>query len=1111
MNRCTFWMIVLIAAVLFESWTAPTAWSQPRGDVVVLPGDSSEFQANISNIRLPSLIVDDLKVGRLVWTNGYSIPGELHSATGQDVQWSTPLFKGVIGVDFNFIRHLRFPNSAGSEATKQPLQFSMHGGDVIFGQLAAIDVHHLEIESVRSGRIRLQRSHVNRIQRLNNPSLLFLGPVGLTGWKSIRKLRSADEWTSTDRKFLETEKRNAELYRPIEVSALSEFEVTLETNVTFGFMMTFDNEVGLDQPKATLSVETWGDELVLVSGDDYEPLMWLSETVKTLSLRLMLDRAKKSLTVFSETGKLLGSLNGELPERANAGFYIRNKARHLRLKSLRVQKSSGQPPTSIKDLSRRVRLVDGTSLYGEVTGFDAETGDVSIKQDEGEATVALKRIDSLTLSVDPPKPTTPEQATGQSPSVELTFKDSARLSGQLVGVNNGVLELQTSYAESPIATKLVGASQLSNPKPRLAQGNQEQLDLLGTSAGTLAGKLHLPEAPSESLQWKFPGGDAPVWFSSDAEAVVERQLVNPTFPVDRTVIHDQLFLENGDAFPCVIESIDEQHVHFNSPWTETRQVDVAHVKAVELSVTGQTILSGFGSPGWGVSSTKRSAAEATDDRLEFFEPARLGHESIMHGDEVSFELLWTENATPLVRLDMLAGSTEDGTERSEHILIRCRNEAVLVSQAAGLAALFSAEKNKLVPCPDRRASIKIKHRRSGLRVTINNKPVYSASFNVERAELGKGLHFTVTGLPKRDADQKKESLVTVSDFEIWKTRSGAAHRSIDAQIKTQTLTIPRARRKNPSPNVLIATDGDLLRGRLVAADKDTITFESRLESFRFDRKRMAAIVWLHPQVETSETESPDAGDKQEAAESPDESTGEASEDKRPVLRAVYSHGVNATVLVDKVHRDVIYGESPILGKCVLPLADASRLHLGGFGEVTDSFTYRNWTSVPADEPKFAVVFGAGAIESAAMKMIGQPAPDFDLKLLNGKDFSLTDHTGKVVVLDFWATWCVPCVRAMPAYLAATSDIDPDKFLFVAVNQDEPAPLVKEFLKRRSWTVSVAMDPGAKVGEEFNVEGLPHTVVIGPDGKIVALHEGYRRGVESELRKSVDQALMSLKP
>ena len=147
-------------------------------------------------------------------------------------------------------------------------------------------------------------------------------------------------------------------------------------------------------------------------------------------------------------------------------------------------------------------------------------------------------------------------------------------------------------------------------------------------------------------------------------------------------------------------------------------------------------------------------------------------------------------------------------------------------------------------------------------------------------------------------------------------------------------------------------------------------------------------------------------------------------------------------------------------------------------------------------------------ERGSDSLVGSLAPSVKANLLDGTEFDLSKHKGKVVVLDFWATWCGPCVRALPELMEATSSFPKNKVAFVAVNQGEKPKQIKKFLKQKKWeSLLVALDPQAVAGKSFKVEGIPQTVIIDKHGKIRHVHVGFSPNIGSRLKKEI-QTLLS---
>ena len=109
--------------------------------------------------------------------------------------------------------------------------------------------------------------------------------------------------------------------------------------------------------------------------------------------------------------------------------------------------------------------------------------------------------------------------------------------------------------------------------------------------------------------------------------------------------------------------------------------------------------------------------------------------------------------------------------------------------------------------------------------------------------------------------------------------------------------------------------------------------------------------------------------------------------------------------------------------------------------------------------------------------------DFSLKDLQGKEWTLKSLRGKVVLVNFWATWCPPCRKEMPDLDALYRRFQNDGFVVLAIS-DEDEPKVKQFLAARDITYPILLDPGRKVNELFQVDGIPKSFVYDREGKLV---------------------------
>ncbi len=127
-----------------------------------------------------------------------------------------------------------------------------------------------------------------------------------------------------------------------------------------------------------------------------------------------------------------------------------------------------------------------------------------------------------------------------------------------------------------------------------------------------------------------------------------------------------------------------------------------------------------------------------------------------------------------------------------------------------------------------------------------------------------------------------------------------------------------------------------------------------------------------------------------------------------------------------------------------------------------------------------------------------PAIDFQTELITGESVALSDLAGSFVFLNFWATWCPPCREEMPSMERLNNAFGGQSFEMLAVNVQEAAGAVRAFVDEFDYTFPVALDERGFAATQYGVRGIPTTVIVGPDGVIVAQLMGTRYWDEPEV-------------
>lgn len=137
-----------------------------------------------------------------------------------------------------------------------------------------------------------------------------------------------------------------------------------------------------------------------------------------------------------------------------------------------------------------------------------------------------------------------------------------------------------------------------------------------------------------------------------------------------------------------------------------------------------------------------------------------------------------------------------------------------------------------------------------------------------------------------------------------------------------------------------------------------------------------------------------------------------------------------------------------------------------------------------------------------------PAPDFQGKTLKGKEIDLSALRGKVVLLDFWASWCPPCREEMPKLVRFYEEHKKSDFQLIAVNIDNKASNMQHFLDKLFPTPEfpIIADNTQKIPALFNIEAMPTTIFIDKKGNIRYRHDGFKDAYVKDFNSELSQLL-----
>ena len=308
----------------------------------------------------------------LRWKNGDALPGTLLQSASGAIHWSSPYFSDDLSVDMGVLESVVFPKQ--SVPATEAFRVGTVSGDIWIADIVDSDGDTFLFSSKRHGQFRVNRAAIYTLERRAHPNLIFDGSQ-ITNWelpkadanKPILRFsgNTLPEWYADRGGHPRTDKVKAKMFHPLDLPQHFEIDLALASATRPpGFVFALGKNL-----YEALRLETWVNELVVVQGTLFEPVLTIQPNRRNFRLRLAYNGDTRVLTVFDFAGNLLLKL-GEVgkPTVEESGVYIYNRGQNLTVRRLRVYRKPpvGSTQQQIEASKPRVHTMNGHVVYGKL-------------------------------------------------------------------------------------------------------------------------------------------------------------------------------------------------------------------------------------------------------------------------------------------------------------------------------------------------------------------------------------------------------------------------------------------------------------------------------------------------------------------------------------------------------------------------------------------------------------------------------------------------------------------------------------------------------------------------------------------------------------------------
>ena len=927
--------------------------------------------------------------GVLVWENGDTLPGEIQAASAGAITWASPAFEEAVTLDRGVLRAI--VSEAGSDPGHLPFLVELSDGSRLFGEVTEVDERTLTLESPSVDRIEIPRSRVRRVRRMRGATLAWAGPYGKLGWQD-----AGGEPIAGRASWVENPASGALRFLQVGQAAELVLDVPdrLECQVTMKAPSQPRFAASLRVGDRELQLETWGETVVLrTSATRFVPLATLKAGQQQVSLRIFWDAHAGRGLVASRQGDILERFGKIEPAETPAaeGFGLQARCPDLELSEIEFWNWDGEDPEGPRD--------PGGPAF----------------ESAGVKTVA-----------------------GVGRGVQLA--DTGRFRGELVGVDGPFALFRTAFAEEALRVRQADLRRLDFKDGRSPEKEREDPEGSRLAVGDygLAGEW----VPSETgdLLWRLEGGRTPAKLSLDGG--------NQPFRLDRSTAGlDPLesgtlaYFRNGEIAPGQLRAMREagNEFRFEGPRFGRDRFDQAWLQGV---VFDSRVVTSEPDGGQWVKLGKGEVT-FTDEEFTIEKGSALGHPALSLAGRLRIQL-------------------PDAAQRKQlglRVRLFCRG---LDPETASLVIAFRNYRNRIYVGVEKKGGITIfsrvvtlgKGESPAIELDWSGSPtiVRAGGTTIEIPVDPAATHNGVGMILEAGYGRSQPTPITVQRIAVLENPALTSVPFLGPKARDQVLFLPRFRKGREPAHVLVARNGDAIRGTVESFDGKRFTFRSMLESIPIPAERVAGLVRFE--------ETPPAlpgGDG---------------------CWVVLRNGARFRLENPKFGKEWVLGESALLGECRLPAGEV-RLFLNDEPDPNAAAEYLagfRLRAAPEPDPDGS----AGDDDSLS----GEEAPEFTIDGLGEGEVRLSDFAGKVVVLSFWASWSEPSLRRIGDLIELVSAFSEDRVQLLAVNQGEPEAIIRQKVEARGWhRLVVGIDRDRETMDTFGVDVLPTSIVIDPEGRI----------------------------